>query len=484
MEYSPVPHIQWEAGSFRDRNSRVAYGQDAQAQQQVFRVLNTTAYQEWQFLSKTQWFQTGQHSRQLLLTTELPKASWPTFDPHLAPEVAACLSQERVPFLTYPYEWSFSMLKRAALFHLEVLQQALAEDLILQDATPYNIQWLGHQPTFMDIGSFRRYQEGEPWLAQRQFCEMFLHPLMLRAYKDFAFQGLLKSNLEGIPILQLRRCFGLLDWLRPGVFAYVVCQAILSQWMERQAGAIAKTVSLPRSVLTDNWHSLHQLISQLTWQTPPSFWSRYTEHVPYSDNAQAFKLQFVTNIFQERVSKTDTVFDLGCNLGEYALLAARYANYVIAVDSDPQLVDRLFQQVCQKSIQNILPLVQDLANPSPDLGWLGQERKSFYSRMQPNLIMALAITHHMVISRHILLADWVKWLASFKTPLIIEFAAPEDPMVSALLEQATGLFPDYGVAQFEYELKRWFILEACSKIPESDRILYYGIPIESYSGAS
>src|SRR5206468_3819805 len=103
-----------------------------------------------------------------------------------------------LPFVSYPYEWPFEMLRDAALLQLGLIEEALAEDVVLKDGTPYNVQWRGAEPVFVDVGSFERLPPGEPWAGYRQFCMLFLYPLMLQAYRGIAPQPWPRGSLEGI----------------------------------------------------------------------------------------------------------------------------------------------------------------------------------------------------------------------------------------------------------------------------------------------
>lgn len=220
--------IRSEPGSFRDRTSRVFYQADT-----VVRTLTAPALADWNQLTRTTFFQRLHNAGKIVQTEQLDPLHFRDLSPEFAasehpspasPWVAA-LKHPKLPVVSYPYEWAFGMLKDAALLQLELLRDALAEGMILKDASPYNVQWVGSRPLFIDLPSFTRLDPGEPWVGYRQFCQLFLFPLLLQAYKDLPFHAWLRGSLEGITA---QDCHGLMsarDLLRPGVFSHVYLQA-------------------------------------------------------------------------------------------------------------------------------------------------------------------------------------------------------------------------------------------------------------------
>ena len=158
-----------EPGSYRDRNGAVFYANGA-----VYRGISDRALANWESLSAAPFFTDFVTQGKIVATEQAPSSL-----ASAAGEWAAFLKHERIPFVSYPYEWPFSMLKDAALLHLELMLAALKHGMILKDSSAYNIQWNGAEPVFIDIPSFEVLPKGEPWIGYRQFCELFLYPLML-----------------------------------------------------------------------------------------------------------------------------------------------------------------------------------------------------------------------------------------------------------------------------------------------------------------
>ena len=180
-----------ESGSFRDPHSRVVEADGA-----VLRLLSEQGLRDWNALAASELFKEAVAAGKLV-GTEVESEDAVDLPDGLVDGAAAVLRHEVVPFVSYPYEWTFAMLKDAALLQLELLRGALDENLILKDSSPYNVQWRGARPLFIDIGSFESLREGEPWVGYRQFCMLFLYPLLLQAYKDIPFQPWLRAGSTG-----------------------------------------------------------------------------------------------------------------------------------------------------------------------------------------------------------------------------------------------------------------------------------------------
>lgn len=391
-----------------------------------------------------------------------------------ATDYAAALRHDRIPFVSYPYEWPFSMLKDAALLQLELLLAALDEGFVLKDASPYNVQWRGSCPVFIDIGSFEPLRPGEIWAGYRQFCALFLYPLLLQAYKDVPFQPWLRGSLEGIPPRAARACFSRLDLFKPGVFTHVHLHSRLEAKYERQGTAVRREVraaGFNPELIAANVRRLRRLVSRLQWRPATSEWSAYAGGQTYSDDERLRKASFVRDIVGSR--RHELVWDLGANDGLYTRIAAENARYTVAVDADPVVVDSLYRSLDAEGHPSILPLTVDVADPSPGLGWRGCERAPLADRGRPDLVLCLALIHHLVISRNIPVRALVEWLAAHSARAVIEFPTRDDEMVRQLLERKPpGSHPDYDRATFERLLSDVFEIERTETLAAGTRILY------------
>ena len=366
------------------------------------------------------------------------------------------------------------MLKDAALQQLQLNLDALKDNLISKDGSAYNTQWQGCRPVFIDIGSLTRLQPGAVWMGYRQFCQMFLYPLMLQAYRQTDFQPFFRGHIDGIPVATARALLGRADRFRRGVFTHVYLQSKLQQKLgasERKVTTDVKKAGFGKQLIENNLRGLQKLISRLRWQAQSSEWSDYTEQHNYSSESEQQKSAFVTQVTETQ--KPGLVWDLGANTGRYSALVAPHADYVIAADIDHLAVERHYQQLRRSGPPNVLPLVFNLADPSPPLGWRLAERTALEQRGKPDLVLALALIHHLVIGANLPLNQVIEWLAALGADLIIEFVDREDSMVKKLLTNREDLFHDYQQAHFEACLAQRFAAVRSQPLAGGTRTLYH-----------
>lgn len=460
----------FEGGSFRDRSARVVVREDG-----VFRLLNDVGLDAWKQVSQTSCFQQGLSAGRIVGTRELSREEAARLSLPMTP--AAVLLHDRVPFVSYPYEWSFGMLRQAALLHLQLLDEALSSGLMLKDASPYNVQFCGTHSVFIDVGSFIPLVPGEPWSAYRQFCELMLFPLLLQAYRGVDFQPLLRGELEGISARRFLQWLSWRDLLRPGVFANGWLQAKL-EGLTPQADTSTvrdlKSSGFSTELIRRNIAKLTRLIERLTWQPGQTVWTNYRTEQSHVIQDGEVKAQFVRDVCKRR--KRSLVWDLGCNDGRFSRIAAEAAQNVVAMDSDHGCVERLFQSLDQEDSRTILPLCIDLANQSPSQGWRGRERMRLEQRGRPNLVLCLGLIHHLVIGRNIPLEDVVGWLAELGGEVVIEFPSKRDAMVRALLRNKQDQYDDYTSERLAAALSSRFEIHGRMDLPSGERTLYHAIP--------
>lgn len=461
--------MELEPGSFRDRTGRIVY-----AGEEVYRVLTPPALADWEGVSGKAFFGRGLRDGRIIPTERVepgPDHPLPAGGPW-----AALLRHQRIPFVSYPYEWCFGMLRDAALLQLELLEAALAEEATIKDASSFNVQWIGARPVFIDVLSFRPLQPGEPWLGYRQFCELFLYPLLLEAYRGVPFQPWLRGRIDGIPPRDARRLFSLRDLFRPGVLAHVWLHARSEETWEEASGNIRRELAAAgfrKELILANVRGLARLIRRLEPPRRESAWSRYgTEH-GYEREDREEKERFVREAVGTR--RWRLVWDLGANTGDFSRIAAENAEYVVSFDADRLAVERTYEAGRRAGgAANVLPLVCDLADPSPSQGWRGQERKDLPARGRPELILCLALVHHLVIGANIRLPDFLDWLRRLGPFLVIELVDREDPMVQRLLRHRDReLYDDYDRSRFETELAAGFEILQRRELAGGRRILYF-----------
>ena len=380
------------------------------------------------------------------------------------------IQPERVPFISYPYEWSFGQLKSAALATLSIQKRALRANMSLKDASAYNIQFLRGKPTLIDTLSFEMYSEGSPWVAYRQFCQHFLAPLALMALKDVRLNQLLRVYIDGIPLdlasellpSKTRFNFGLLTHIHMHAGA-----------QKRYSGEQVKTrgSGMSRQAMVGLIESLESTIKKLDWTPRGTEWGNYYDITNYSDAAFEHKKGLVGE--WTRRLQPSLIWDLGANNGVFSRVASAVSGtYVVSFDIDPAAVEQNYRQVKDEKTENLLPLLLDLTNPSPAIGWANRERESLRERGPANLVLALAVIHHLAISNNVPLPQLVDFFAEAGKWLVIEFVPKTDSQVQKLLVSRQDIFPDYTREGFESAFKTKFNILETVEIREAERVLY------------
>lgn len=450
-----------EPGSFRDRNGSVHYREG-----RVLRTLSPHAYANWQRLRNTAFFATHSASGSIVGTTDCGPL----------PEGGGLLEHARIPFISYPYEWPFGMLKDAALLHLELMRDALREDFVLKDSSPYNVQWRGAQPVFIDIPSFEPLGAGQPWVGYRQFCELMLYPLMLQAYRGIDFRPWLRGRIDGIPAEEMRRLTSSRDLLRAGVLLHVVAQSLLQRRYSasrRDLRATLAEAGFDKRLIQSNVERLTGLVSGLKLRRTSTEWADYDRTHSYDRTEHEAKAAFVKRAAETR--RWRLAWDLGSNTGTFARIVEPHADYVVAMDADWMAIERLYQRE-RAAPGKILPLAIDLADASPNQGWRGLERKDLASRGTPDLTLCLALVHHVVITANIPLADFLDWLAGLGTAVVIEFVGREDEMVQGLLANREDQYDDYALDNFRDLLSEKFQLRGEQALKGGRRNIFFAAP--------
>ena len=459
-----------DPGSFRDPTAQVLI-----AGEHVYRGLGAEALEAYEAVARTEFFPS-------LLAEGLVVATEKVSDPgSVASGWTGMLRHERVPVISYPYEWPFEMLRDAALLQLEVTRRALAEGFITKDATSYNVQFDGARPVFIDVGSFERLRSGSPWDGYRQFCETFLNPLVLQAVGGVRFHPWMRGSLDGIRPSEAASFITGRHRLNRRLAVHVLLHARAeSRYGDadkaRDVGGELARAGMGPKVLSAQVDNLTRTVQGLRWKAQSSTWSDYSDRSHYSDSDLATKEEFVARAVQDL--EPAKVLDLGANDGHFSKLALTHgAARVVAVDSDHLVVDRLYRHLRETSETRILPLVMDLADPSTGIGWRGRERPGFTDRVRPDLVLCLAVVHHLALTNTVPLSMVVDLLADFSAPVVVEFPHRDDQMAARLLaRKRSGLFDHYDKPQWEAELRRRFDVTETVTTPSGTRTLYRCTP--------
>ena len=379
------------------------------------------------------------------------------------------IKPDLIPFVSYPYEWSFSQLKNAALVTIEIQKIAMKYDMMLKDASSYNIQFKGNKPIFVDTLSFEKYKEGKTWKAYRQFCQHFFSPLALMSNKDIRLGQLLKIYIDGIPLdltskllpMRTRTVFSLLS--------HIHAHAKSQKHYEGKEINVKK-IKIGRRSLEGLIESLHSGIKKMNWSQEDTEWGNYYSDTNYSDTAFEEKkniiLEFLKNF------KPEMVWDLGANTGLFSRISSNMGIDTISFDLDPAAVEKNYLDCVKNNDAKLLPLLLDLTNPSANIGWENNERMSFMERGSVDLVLALALIHHLVISNNVPLSKLANFFSRISKYLIIEFIPKTDSQVKRLLITREDIFPNYTKENFETEFEQYFRIKKSFSLSDSERILY------------
>ncbi|MBT6060883.1 MAG: SAM-dependent methyltransferase [Anaerolineae bacterium] len=390
----------------------------------------------------------------------------------IEPEIALqVLQPERLPFISYPYEWSFSQLKSAALTILAIQKRAIKEGMSLKDASAYNIQFHQGKTMLIDTLSFEFYKEGEAWVAYKQFCQHFLAPLALMAKKDIRLSQLLRVYIDGIPLDLASSLLPSSTKLNAGLMMHIHLHAKAQvKYADEDIQAQKKIKEIGKQALFSMIESLRNTIKKLEWNPAGTEWGNYYEITNYSDTAFLHKKELISKWVAEQ--KPAQIWDLGANNGVFSRLASEQDIFTVSFDIDPAAVEQNYRQVKETIEENLLPLVLDLTNPSPALGWHNKERESFTNRAPADMVFALALVHHLAISNNVPLQQLADFFGDMGKNLIIEFVPKSDSKVKKLLQSREDIFDEYTLDDFERVFKYRFKIEKKVKINESERHLY------------
>ncbi len=379
------------------------------------------------------------------------------------------IKPKMIPFISYPYEWSFSQLKDAALTTLDLMKVAFKFGMTLKDASAYNLQFIGNKAIFIDTLSFEIYKIDQPWVAYRQFCQHFLAPLALMSYSDIRLNQLLKTYIDGIPLDLASSLLPYKTKFKPGLATHIHFHAKSQSHYAGQSmnKTNAKFSKMAFQGLID---SLKSVVEKLTWQPDSSAWSRYYEENNYSDQALEHKKQIVSSFIDKK--KPAMVWDLGANTGVFSRLTAEKGLDTIAFELDPVCNEINYRECQNEGSSRILPLLQDLSNPSPGIGWNNKERNSLSERGPADLVLALALIHHIAITNNVPFDMIAEFLSEIALSLVIEFVPKEDEQLQRLLDLKEDIFSHYSSEQFVKSFEKYFHIEESVKIADTKRTVY------------
>ena len=378
---------------------------------------------------------------------------------------------EKIPFISYPYEWSFDEYKDAALLTLNILKTSLKYNMILKDASAYNIQIKDGEPIFIDTLSFDFYEDNKAWGAYGQFCRHFMAPLLLMSYVDIRSNLLMSNFIDGIPLdfanNMLKNRGGLVSKMHIKWHSKSVSKHNNDASNKKAQNKITKK-SLENMI-----DMMIRQIEKLSLKKEFTEWDNYYDNTNYDDVSQQDKVNLTEKYINEiKLKKEDVVFDVGSNDGKYSKILTKNGNLVVSFDIDHNCVNRNYLINKDNKVSNILPLIIDFTNPSASIGFANLERDSFTKRGNAKCVMALAVIHHICISNNITFDMLASWLSKLGEYLIIEFVPKSDSKVQKLLSTRKDIFDKYNIEEFEKTFSNYYKIIEKNKIKNSERVLF------------
>ncbi len=388
------------------------------------------------------------------------------------------VEHQRIPLISYPFEWSYSSLKQAAILTLALLRDALEHGYTLKDASAYNIQFIGCQPIFIDLLSFTRYRSGSPFAGYKQFCEQFYAPLCLSAYTRIDFNAWFRGKLDGLDIREVAEALPLRTRAKTAVLIHIHLHAAAIRKLSHSKDADlcaqqekTKIRSVSRENLIAMINSLSKSVAKLQRNKSSSYWQNYVHANRYDKVSDSAKVEILKRFVKDNT--LSRVLDLGCNTGRYTKLAIHAgAKSAIGIDADSGAIDVASKDAIKDAVQ-IQYLLYDIANPSPDSGWMCEERTTLVSRLeQIDGLICFALIHHIVIGCNIPMESFVNWVISLAPKGLIEFVSKSDPMVRQMLQHRTDIFLNYDENHFSFALNSRCRIVRSHSISSSSRKIY------------
>jgi len=431
----------------------------------LYRQINPSGYKDYFFLQTSGLYQELTAAELLIPHEEISE-----YDQNSPPDQIV-IKPEKVGFISFPYEWSFSQLKNAAQLTLLIQKIALQKGMSLKDCSAYNVQFFHGKPIFIDTLSFEHYREGEPWAAYRQFCQHFLAPLALMAYTDVRLSQLLRIYIDGIPLDLASKLLPKKTNLNFSLNMHIHLHAkSQGRYSEREIDRGLDRKQMQKHQLLGLVENLASGVNKLTWKPDQTVWADYEKFHNYSPAALQHKKDLVTDYLSK--TQSSLVWDLGANIGKFSRLASQQKIDTIAFDIDPGAVELNYLRAVEEGDSHLLPLVADLTNPSPGLGWAHEERQSLLERGPADTVLALALIHHLAIGNNVPLNKLAEFFSRICKWLIIEFIPKDDPQVKRLLKVRQDIFSDYDQDHFLEEFSNYFEVLTQQKIKDTYRVMF------------
>ena len=447
-----------ENSSFRDKSGFLFYQNNI-----LYRLIDISYKEHYDHLINSELYNKLSEKNLLIAHEEIN-------DLKLDHDYYKIIKPEKIPFISYPYEWSFSQLKDAALLTLRIQKGAMKYGMTLKDGSAYNIQFLNGKPILIDTLSFELYEDGQIWKPYKQFCQHFLAPLALMSKKDIRLNLLSKTFIDGIPLDLTAKLLPKTTFGNFGLMAHIHAHAKSQKHYEDKEDTTIKEQTISKRSFEGLIENLESSIKKMTWNEDKTEWGDYYSDTNYSEKSFEEKKKIISSAIETINPKI--VWDLGANTGIFSRLASNQGIDTISFDIDPLAVERNYLESTKNNEQNILPLISDLTNPSSNIGWNNDERQSFLERGPADLVFALALVHHLAISNNVPINKIAEFFSTISKSLIIEFIPKSDSQVKRLLSTREDIFENYNEQNFKEEFSKFFKIISSKKLDDSQRTIY------------
>lgn len=448
------------SSSFRDPSGYVFIENN-----EVKRVVNPIYFNQYNALSESGFFNKLFKNELLIPHEEVSKT-----------EDKVIIKAEKIPFVTYPYEWSFNMYKEAALLTLKLQKYSLENGFSLKDASAFNVTFHKGKAIFIDTLSFDFYIEDTPWRAYKQFITHFFGPLVLAHFHGADQLKLLSSFIDGISVKMISSMLPTRTKLNPLLYSNIHLLAKLEDKHNEDYKNESKVAKLSKKGQLNIIESLYNYIKKLELKEK-SEWGNYYDKTNYSDNAFDEKSTIINNWVKDIEPKT--LIDVGGNDGTFVRKLDAAIDTALVGDIDNNAVDFNYKTMKQNQERFMLPFLLDVLNPAPSIGLNNEERDAFINRVKafaPDVTLALAVIHHISLSGNVPFARSAEFFAKFSKYLIIEFPKRNDSWVQRLLNNKAEFknhFEHYNLSNFENTYAEFFEVLETKAISNSERVMFF-----------
>ncbi|MDC1518963.1 hypothetical protein N8389_06900 [Flavobacteriaceae bacterium] len=450
-----------DSGSFRDPSGYIFYENN-----KVYRVINKSYKKHYDHLIKSGLYERLTSENLLIKHIEVEKKN-------NNKEYYKTLDVVKIPYISYPYEWSFSQFKDSLLLTLKIQLICIEYNMTLKDSTPFNVQFIGNQAIFIDTLSFEIIEnKNYVWKPYKQFCEMFLGPLCLMSYVDPNLNKLLTNQINGIPLNLINKLLPLKSKFNASVFIHIVLHGLLKEKKHNKGKIKNQKALISKSKHLNIIRQIEGFVMDMKLPSFGSEWGGYNEETISEKKGYVIdKVDTVRSFLEEK--KYSLTWDIGSNDGFFSrIISEKYSDNVISFDIDWRCVDSNYSKCKSYNIKNVFPLILDLSNPTPSIGWMNKERSSVYQRFgTPDLITCFAIIHH-IINVGIPLENFIEFLEKTKKDILIEYVPISDPKCQIIFESRGEDFKYPTEKEFVKTLEKKFKILNSKTLLETKRVLF------------